>query len=83
MAAKFIPKVKRRSNNQPQDEFFVHDKQIVTIKKFREKLEQMYQVQLRYEKKAEDGQWLVLEGEPVDRRNAKVLMLVGKQNHTR
>lgn len=71
-STKYVQKYTRKPPNQVKDEFFVQEKDIVLIKQFKDKIETMHQIHISFEAKAEEGQWLVLEGESVDRRNAKV-----------
>lgn len=71
-STKYVQKYTRKTPHQVKDEFFVQEKDIILIRQFRDKIENMHQIQIGFEEMAEGGQWLVLEGESVDRRNAKV-----------
>ena len=69
-------KAKRQNKNirdQPsQDNFFVPRDKSVMVKQFKEKIQRMFEIKLNFEDPVDDGQWLVLQGEQGDRRNAKV-----------
>lgn len=64
--------------NQPRkgkDEFFLHKKDIELVQKFREKIEKLYNIKITSDNETEDGQWINILGEHVDRRNAKVVVM--------
>lgn len=68
-------KAKRQIKNvrdQPsEDNFFVPRDKSVMVKQFKEKIQRMFEIKLKFEEPVDDGQWLVLQGEQGDRRNAK------------
>ncbi|KAL4234979.1 hypothetical protein ACF0H5_006620 [Mactra antiquata] len=57
--------------SQTKDEFFVQNENVALVMQYKDKVEHMYDIEINGEEKTEDGQWLILMGEPVDRRNAK------------
>jgi hypothetical protein len=71
-ASRYVQKYTRKPNTQVKDEFFISTDDVNQINQFKDKIEKMHQIEISFENKTEEGQWLILEGEPVDRRNAKV-----------
>lgn len=72
-STKYVEKYKPRPINQVKfkDEFFVQKKDIALLTQFKDKIEDMHQIHINLEKQTEEGQWLILEGDLEDRRNAK------------
>ena len=66
-------KEKGKKAKRDRLEFFVSDIQdLAIVKKSKDKIQRMYEIQIHFDNKTEGGQWIALFGEPVDRRNAKV-----------
>ena len=70
------PKMKRkgRYSKDSNDNFFVKRDKFMIVKQFKEKIERMFEIQLGFEDPVDDGQWLNLQGDQGDRRNAKVYL---------
>ncbi|XP_045191756.2 NEDD4-binding protein 1-like [Mercenaria mercenaria] len=70
-ASRYVQKFTRKPKSQVKDEFFISTDDVIQVTQFKDKIENMHQIQISFENKTEEGQWLILQGEPVDRRNAK------------
>ena len=69
----YVKQYQRKPKTQTKDEFFVNEIKYPTVCQYKTKIENMYNIHIQFEKEPiEGGRWMLLDGEPVDRRNAKV-----------
>ena len=61
-----------RTSRDSVDNFFVQHDKVVLVNQFKGKVEKMFEIQLAFEDPVDGGQWLNLQGDQGDRRNAKV-----------
>ena len=61
-----------RTSRDSVDNFFVQHDKVVLVNQFKGKVEKMFEIQLVFEDPVDGGQWLNLQGDQGDRRNAKV-----------
>ena len=80
-SVKYLNKYKRSTDNQKpekrnKDEFFLPKKDVELFNTFLAKVKKLYNVDITFDEdtKTDDGQWIYILGEHVDRRNAKVFI---------
>ena len=65
------------SKNEPViSKFTINNLQHLMVKGVKEKIERLYKVSIRFTEKDEGGYWVEIQGDVIDRRNAKVRLLV-------
>lgn len=61
----------KSSKDSGVDNFYVPRDKVVIVEQFADKIKRMYEVYLNFEAPVDSGQWLNLQGDQGDRRNAK------------
>lgn len=75
-STKFVKKFNPKQTMRPEvknDEYFIPSKGISRVQQFKQKVESMYDILIQFDQEVEDadGQWIVIKGEQLDRKNAK------------
>lgn len=68
----------QRKDLKTISEFTVDRDKINLIEKYKEKIERLYEVEVKFDNvnETESKQWIIVEGENIDRMSAKVMLSV-------